>query len=188
MTFYSIIVGVLKADCVPFLISIRNTPEAISNLLYLTKCTTILSSSDAMTEGLVAASIKLFEESTDTKIHCIPAPSFVQLYGPNVVPTSAPVMPKKSIEEVMNAPCVLSHSSGTTSLPKPIMLTHRMISQVGFRNRTFEELYSGRMLTHLQVSILIALLGVGSCPPMPFLCSVGSCILFSYQCTLNLVP
>jgi acyl-CoA synthetase (AMP-forming)/AMP-acid ligase II len=135
VTFYSIIVGVLKAGCVPFLISIRNTPEAIFNLLYLTKCTTMLSTSDAMTEGLVTASINLFEESTDAKVHRIPAPVFAQLYGPNVVPTSAPVVAKMSAEEVMDSPCVLSHSSGTTSLPKPIMLTHRMVNQVGFRNR-----------------------------------------------------
>jgi acyl-CoA synthetase (AMP-forming)/AMP-acid ligase II len=134
-TFYSIIVGVLKAGRVPFLISIRNTPEAIANLLYLTKCTIILSTSDMMTVNLVTASVKLFEESSSFKVHRISAPTFAQLYGPDVVPTSPPTVDKKTKDEVMDTPCVLSHSSGTTSLPKPIMLTHRMINQVGFRNR-----------------------------------------------------
>lgn len=134
-SFYSVIVGVLKAGRVPFLISTRNTPEAIANLLCLTKCNIILSTGDAVTETLVMASVKLFEDASSLKVHRIPAPTFIQLYGPDIVATSLPISHKKMTDEIMDTPCVISHSSGTTSLPKPIMLTHRMINQVGFRNR-----------------------------------------------------
>ncbi|KAF5322707.1 hypothetical protein D9619_000350 [Psilocybe cf. subviscida] len=100
-SFYSIIVGVLKAGRVPFLISIRNTPEAIANLLSLTKCTIILSTDDVMTENLVTASVKLFQGSSSLNVHRISAPTFAQLYGPDVVPTSAPIVDKKTRDEAI---------------------------------------------------------------------------------------
>ncbi|KAF5321072.1 hypothetical protein D9619_000384 [Psilocybe cf. subviscida] len=168
-SFYSIIVGVLKAGRVPFLISIRNTAEAIANLLSLTKCTIILSTDDVMTENLVTASVRLIEESSSFKVHRISAPTFVQLYGPDVVPTSAPIVDKKTRDQVMDTPCVLSHSSGTTSLPKPIMLTHRMINQVGFRNRLEPDSKFGRCVMSAHALPMFHMMGFTLIPWSAFL-------------------
>lgn len=149
ITFFSIIVGVMRAGLVPFLISTRNSPEAVAHLLASTGSQVLLISEDPVINELVGAATKLLEATGDSeasgpiKIQTIIAPSFEQLYGDGeaTIPTKGNTLPMKTMDdnlEKWDRPCLIVHSSGTTSHPKPISLTERLIHQHCSMNRECE--------------------------------------------------
>jgi acyl-CoA synthetase (AMP-forming)/AMP-acid ligase II len=145
ITFFSIIIGILRAGCVPFLISTRNSPEAIAHLMASVGSQVLLLSEGPVINELAGAAIRLFKMSSNTKaegsmkIQTILAPSFEQLYGDREEPISRgdilPSMASDTSPEKWDRLCIVAHSSGTTSLPKPISLTHRMVQQHASMNR-----------------------------------------------------
>ncbi|KAJ7636839.1 acetyl-CoA synthetase-like protein [Roridomyces roridus] len=141
LIYQTLVAGCLKAGVVPFLISERNSLEAILHLLANTNCHRLLmtrallsSLAESISSGLsapYAVSIEdipllgqiyphLGHEDTDDK--CFPYP------GP---------ANRTSMDEV----ALYLHSSGSTGLPKSIPLTHRNVIQWGSR-ATLLELHS----------------------------------------------
>lgn len=143
ITFFSTIIGIMRAGFVPFLISTRNSPEAVAHLMAATGSHALLVSEDPVTNELAGAAIRLFEATNDRaegpkKIQTIVAPSFERLYEHTEETTSAntiPAMTAGTTLDKWDRLCIVAHSSGTTSLPKPISLTHRMIQQQATMNR-----------------------------------------------------
>jgi long-subunit acyl-CoA synthetase (AMP-forming) len=100
-----------------------------------------------MINALAGAAIRLFEASNNPneadgpiKIQTILVPSFEQLYRDGEEAISRNIDTPRSVTsnaspEKWDRLCVIVHSSGTTSLPKPISLTHRMVQQHASMNR-----------------------------------------------------
>jgi acyl-CoA synthetase (AMP-forming)/AMP-acid ligase II len=162
ITFISIIIGIMRAGFVPFLISPRNSPEAVAHLMTSTRSKVLLISEDPVINELARTAIRSFKESADSdpvkgpiRIRTLVAPSFEQLYG-NEAESKAISMKQDRLspidaltddaQEKWDRLCVIVHSSGTTSLPKPISLTHRMIQQQTSRRRYDEDNYVGSTL------------------------------------------
>lgn len=107
----------------PFPISPRNTPEAIANLLSKTGCHDLVVSHVPSIDLLVERTLELLSKQSHS-VHIQTVPSFNQLY-PTLGSIKGDVeavepYPIPSDVDSLEAVRIYFHSSGTTSLPKPI--------------------------------------------------------------------
>ncbi|TBU32715.1 acetyl-CoA synthetase-like protein [Dichomitus squalens] len=117
---YSIIqLGIMRAGYTMFLISPRNVPAAVADMLRKTECRHLLLSSDALVQDLAK---KALAELNGVTLHDVP--TFEQLF-----PADASV-DGLSTEDLpatldINGLCMILHSSGSTNHPKPVRWTHK---------------------------------------------------------------
>ncbi|KIJ53373.1 hypothetical protein M422DRAFT_775923 [Sphaerobolus stellatus SS14] len=122
ITYHAIIWGIISTGGIPFLISPRNSPTAVSFLLHKTSVEILIVSNDFAIRQL-SASIQSNKDFKNLQI--LPAPVFEDLYchQGTAVSTSLPV-----VHRDLERPILILHSSGTTAFPKPIFLSARAIS------------------------------------------------------------
>lgn len=146
ITYICTVLGVLKAGCTAFVISTRNAPVAVADMLKRTGAYDILVSSDPSMQDLASevASI-LSRDSLHVVVH--PMPMHEELFRSETSPLDlAPELPK-TLD--MKAPAIIMHSSGrlytfshltitlivghagSTGHPKPITWTHSSLSSLG---------------------------------------------------------
>ena len=129
ITYYSLVIGIMNAGFTPFPISPRNSSESVARLLESTGCETVFVSDDLPTQKLSELSFALYQQRNPERspIHSLVTPFFEDLYlkdwGVNDDGNSSIYVRKMDDH---STPCVIIHSSGTVSFPKPIEITYRM--------------------------------------------------------------
>ncbi|KAF8889040.1 acetyl-CoA synthetase-like protein [Infundibulicybe gibba] len=116
ITYFTTLVGVLRAEIPIFPISPRNSPAAIAGLISVTRPTVLLISVEESIQELVRAS--LLETEEKPLVHQMPR--YEELYLEN--PTFTPLPPRR---RDLDAIMLLMHTSGSSSLPKPIFWNDR---------------------------------------------------------------
>ena len=112
ITYFTTVIGTLKAGFTLFLISPRNAPVAVADMLQRTGATHILVSLDASMQGLAKEAIAILKESgTHVAQHAMPV--FEDLYPGKPDPSS----PFEANVEMCTSydvagPAVIMHSSG----------------------------------------------------------------------------
>jgi acyl-CoA synthetase (AMP-forming)/AMP-acid ligase II len=130
ITYYALVVGIMKAGFTAFPISTRNSADGIAHLLAKTSSRLLFASADAAVARLAEASCSIF--AADNEGVCVPrvvVPAFEYFY--NASPQAGEAVPTRVISDPSTTPCVIIHSSGTVSFPKPIYLTYQMFFEHG---------------------------------------------------------
>ncbi|KIK57239.1 hypothetical protein GYMLUDRAFT_247199 [Collybiopsis luxurians FD-317 M1] len=132
IVYSALIVGMIKAGFVPFPISPRNSPIAIFNLLKKTSAKKLVVTETTLSNVLQGLQTELKAADPSYKAdssRIIEAPSLQEIYpklGEETVSDSfTPIPAVPTPEDHTMAICL--HSSGSTGLPKPIGLTHRIL-------------------------------------------------------------
>lgn len=123
ITFTAVLMGIMRANCVPFPISPRNSPAAVAHLLKETGAMHLVVGAESSMHELAAASLALFtgvhprvsDMPTHEELYCVAEDNSIFL------PLSRPAMSDSA---------VILHSSGSTSFPKPIYWTQHGILQI----------------------------------------------------------
>ena len=117
----------MNAGFTPFPISPRNSSESVAHLLESTGCKIVFVSDDPPIQRLSESSFALYEQRNPRRapIHSLYAPSFDTLYSKEGGKDEDYLVSVRKIDD-HSTPCVIIHSSGTVSFPKPIEITYRM--------------------------------------------------------------
>ncbi|KAJ7596508.1 NRPS-like enzyme [Mycena floridula] len=119
MTTFALICGIMRAGFAAFPISPRISAAAVAHLLENSKCTSWFVASDSITQTLARDALKELEQKDITQI---PLPSFDELFG------EESVEPLPAIEKAeWDSLALVMHSSGSSTMPKVIPMTHRVI-------------------------------------------------------------
>ncbi|PIL37207.1 hypothetical protein GSI_00900 [Ganoderma sinense ZZ0214-1] len=116
--------GILRAGYTMLLISPRNVPAAVADMLRKTGCRHLLLTSDTPIQSLARAAL---EEVDGVTLHEMPA-------FDTLIPLNVPVKPEEdSVEDLpttfdKNSLAMILHSSGSTNHPKPIRWTHKRMT------------------------------------------------------------
>ncbi|KAF8580393.1 acetyl-CoA synthetase-like protein [Ramaria rubella] len=125
ITYNTLALGIVRAGGSAFLISTRNSGSAVVELLKQTDTQTLYVSVDEPIQKLASATLAT-PELRDVSVHI--APIFEDLFfeqRDTKYTCSVPDYPGGA----MDSPAIILHSSGTTSFPKPVYGSHRMILQ-----------------------------------------------------------
>ncbi|KAJ3740205.1 acetyl-CoA synthetase-like protein [Lentinula detonsa] len=137
LVYETIIAGVIRAGLVPILISPRNTPAAVVNLLVKSGAHRILTTHSIL-KGLVNGvkiELELFGKSNDIfDVSFEEVPSLHELYpnlGAETIADPFQPYPTCSIPLSPHETAMYLHSSGSTGLPKAIPLSHNAMQVWG---------------------------------------------------------
>ncbi|KAI1798469.1 acetyl-CoA synthetase-like protein [Ganoderma leucocontextum] len=124
VTYITTSLGVLRAGHSLFLISGRNVPAAVADMLRRTGCRHIIVSPDSTIQSLSKA---VSDQVEGVSLH--PIPPFADLFAPNAsgATDAAGDLPNKYDEEEL---ALILHSSGSTNHPKPIRWTHKRLMKM----------------------------------------------------------
>ena len=129
----------IRAGYRAFPISPRNSPAAIVHLLNKTGSHLVLVSDDAPMQALAAATREALEgaeellamdqnERKQHEVKWLATPSFHDFYPVEGVDPNFESLPPMARPE-LSSPALILHSSGSTSFPKPIPITQRILLQ-----------------------------------------------------------
>ncbi|SJK99273.1 uncharacterized protein ARMOST_02564 [Armillaria ostoyae] len=123
ITYFTVLVGLMRLGKIPFPISPRNSVAAIIHLMKSTNSKYLVVSGDATLQKL--ADVVCRERVADERIVTISMPRFADLYSsePHSYQPLAPVRPEWS------QTAVVLHSSGTTRFPSPVYTTQTILLQ-----------------------------------------------------------
>lgn len=133
LLYHAVLVGLIRAGCVPFAMSPRNSAPAIASMMEHAQCHHVISQpvfSDLMSNVRDALprgyEMRLDEPPDLTFIYPTLAPSSTD--GPAREPTPEPYPPPAEQPPLTSVAFYL-HSSGSTGHPKPVPLTHEFVLQ-----------------------------------------------------------
>ncbi|KIY44831.1 acetyl-CoA synthetase-like protein [Fistulina hepatica ATCC 64428] len=116
ITFFTTLLGMMRAEIVPFLISPRNSAVAAAHLLKVQDVHHLLLSSDPHIMQLGQDAVaELHTQGHDVKIFSMPL--FEDIYNGN------PFQPLPPMNVEASTPIFMVHSSGSTAFPKPTIWT-----------------------------------------------------------------
>ncbi|KAH0828784.1 acetyl-CoA synthetase-like protein [Lanmaoa asiatica] len=125
LLYHALVAGMLVSGLVPFLVSPRNSPAAIVNMIQKTRCSRIVTVHS--THQTLMDAIRREASNLELTIDEIPALSYA---FPNLGRecTSNPFVPYPSptLRPDLDSPAIYLHSSGSTGFPKPISFSHRI--------------------------------------------------------------
>ncbi|TBU41001.1 acetyl-CoA synthetase-like protein [Dichomitus squalens] len=119
ITYIVTTLGVFRAGYTAFLISTRNVPMAIVDMLRRTGCKDVLVSPDTTTQNLAKAVQDEWDE-----VSVLPMPIYEELFPDGLPPVLDGDGGLPTVYN-MDAEVLILHSSGTTNHPKPVPWTHR---------------------------------------------------------------
>ncbi|CCM00767.1 uncharacterized protein FIBRA_02808 [Fibroporia radiculosa] len=146
--YATMVMGIIRASFVAFPISVRNSPAAVAHLLNKVGVAHILVGREQSSQDLVQDAIAILKTQNTGAIEpCFsPIPVYEDIYSPSFGPPNADELPY--VFYGPDAPILISHSSGSTAFPKPIVFSNsRMIE---FSASPY---YGERDLTDLLLSI-----------------------------------
>ncbi|TFK52863.1 acetyl-CoA synthetase-like protein [Heliocybe sulcata] len=141
ITYFTVMMGIVRAGYAAFLISPRNSPSAIAHLLSKVKVSHVVVGSEGALQELVKQSLDMFaadENCTQPDVSKIPV--FEELYNED-----EEFQPLSFERPDMDDPAIILHSSGkflltdhrdaryagSTAFPKPVIWTHYRMLQLG---------------------------------------------------------
>ncbi|TDL22741.1 acetyl-CoA synthetase-like protein [Rickenella mellea] len=121
ITSWALLAGIMRAGYQVFLISPKNSAIAVAHLLRRTNCRMIFISDDTATTDLCHKAV----DELEVKIPVVSAPGFNDVFrdGGDNFTRLPPIIPPS-----LDIPAVILHSSGSTSFPKPIPITHKALA------------------------------------------------------------
>ncbi|KAL4254134.1 Adenylate-forming Reductase [Pleurotus pulmonarius] len=131
ITFFCVILGVLRVGICTAIISPHNSPAAVAHLLAKVEATHVFVSDEHMIKNLVEDARRLMDESnaaTGQAIKVSSMPTYEDLVTPAFKPL---VLSDQPWFDDRTAPLIYMHTSGSTSLPKPLAWNHTLLLQVG---------------------------------------------------------
>ncbi|TFK61362.1 acetyl-CoA synthetase-like protein [Pluteus cervinus] len=172
ITFHTTLVGMMRAEIPVATISPRLAPNVVAHLLKETKATHILVSSEKLVRDTALEALSILRRQGSEAVHLVSMPTYQHLYGGG---RTFEGLPRRTGD--FGAPTIIVHSSGSTSLPKPIRWNARHDLQLGiapwygehdFCNQIFAchavELFHGLGLCMLFWVISTGLI-IGALPP-----------------------
>lgn len=107
ITYFTTVVGMLRAEIIVFPVSPRNSPPAVAHLLRRTQPTHVLVSVETPIRELVNEALELLRSENEEKIPVVaPMPVFEQLY------TDEPFQPLPPRTRDLDSTRIIVHSSG----------------------------------------------------------------------------
>ncbi|PBK92571.1 hypothetical protein ARMGADRAFT_1080627 [Armillaria gallica] len=128
VTYYTTIAGIMRAGCIAFPISVRNSYAAAAHLIQSTGAKYMLLSQDPRMQKLAEAALQKLKNEERQDFKMMPMPSFESLYSGSAEPSDLLPSIKNSDLE---AQALIMHSSGSTTSPKPIPSTYKIMMQSG---------------------------------------------------------
>ncbi|KAF9000323.1 hypothetical protein BDQ17DRAFT_1360041 [Cyathus striatus] len=126
ITYFTLILGMMRAAIPVFPLNPRFTEEAFQHLILATRPTYVLVGKEPEYLAIVDRALSLLKETDpDYKLEIYDIPTYEELYSP-----------KSTFEQVptqkydLSYPAVITTSSGSTSLPKPIVWNPRLLLQI----------------------------------------------------------
>ncbi|KAI9064759.1 acetyl-CoA synthetase-like protein [Trametes sanguinea] len=137
ITSFCGIVGILRAGCTAFLISIRNGAAAVADMLQRTGASQLIMTQDVLVREVVKDALSKLSAG---QVTVRDMPTFEDLF-PN-----ADRKPAKAFEADIELPktydmdscAIILHSSGSTDQPKPYRWTHKRVTAWGYESMFFE--------------------------------------------------
>ncbi|KAH8099950.1 acetyl-CoA synthetase-like protein [Cristinia sonorae] len=126
ITYFLTQIGIVRANCVVFPISVRNSPSAVAHLLSKTDAAHILVGSEAPYRQLAVDALKLMDETGAPVPETSTMLTFEEIMQEDGTFEALP-RPKPGWDD----PAVIMHSSGSTAFPKPIVWSHWRYLQLG---------------------------------------------------------
>jgi acyl-CoA synthetase (AMP-forming)/AMP-acid ligase II len=114
----------MRAGFIPFPISLRNSAAAVTNLLVKTNCRYWYVSDDIATQKLAGTAIGQLDSHQIKNLEVPTLSELLSALDEDLLPPLGNVG--------LDEPCIIQHSSGSTSLPKPITITQRMVLPYGY--------------------------------------------------------
>ncbi|KIK57001.1 hypothetical protein GYMLUDRAFT_247275 [Collybiopsis luxurians FD-317 M1] len=133
ITYFALVEGIMRAGFTPFPISTRNSDAAVAHLLKITESKHLFVSPDVAMQGLAAKALSTLAQEDGVvngevgkkQIDILPTPIFQDLFEANTL-NLEPSGPAD-----MESVAIIVHSSGSTSFPKPIRVSHRAFLERG---------------------------------------------------------
>ena len=111
-------IGIMRAGYTVFPISARNSPAAVAHLLKETNVTHLFVGQNGNLQSIIDAAYGMLEGQ---KPVALDMPTFTELYS---VDDERAVEANYYSPSKLDATVLIMHSSGSTSFPKPIPMTH----------------------------------------------------------------
>ncbi|KAF8320368.1 acetyl-CoA synthetase-like protein [Clavulina sp. PMI_390] len=132
LVYQTLTLAIMQSGNIVLPISQRNSPAAVANLLLKTNChDVIVGGGSAVHSLLEETGAQMTHDAPSHHLNIIPVPAAAELY-PHLGNTTKNIEPMKDYPPPANTDdldalrCYI-HSSGTTSLPKPIPITERYL-------------------------------------------------------------
>ncbi|KAF5351523.1 hypothetical protein D9758_007239 [Tetrapyrgos nigripes] len=140
ITYYTLLMGIMHAGFVPFPLSTRNSETAVAHLLKVTNAVYVFANLDNAMQSLAQNACHQLGEGHDIQI--LPTPVFDDFYKPTQKDFKSSTSSRK-IE--LDDTAFILHSSGSTSFPKPIKISHRNFLAHGIEPYYGETDYCGQV-------------------------------------------
>ncbi|KAJ7485841.1 hypothetical protein FB451DRAFT_1554646 [Mycena latifolia] len=125
--YASLIFGTLRAGCTVFPLSTRNSDMAIAHLITESGVKYLLVSQDSHMQN-IARKVHAVLHSKNVHIDIIPIPTYEEISSDKHADLEA-LPPLQAIDD--ERILIIAHSSGSTSFPKVVPLTHKWFIRVG---------------------------------------------------------
>ncbi|PBK71685.1 acetyl-CoA synthetase-like protein [Armillaria solidipes] len=128
VTYYTTIAGIMRAGCIAFPISVRNSDAAVAHVIRSTGANYMFLSQDPGMQKLAEVALQKLNNEERQDFKMMPMPSFESLYSGSAEPSDfLPSIKNGDLE----AQALIMHSSGSTTFPKPIPFTYKIMMQSG---------------------------------------------------------
>ncbi|TFK37077.1 hypothetical protein BDQ12DRAFT_608601 [Crucibulum laeve] len=140
LSYFALTAGILRSGHIAFPISPRNSVSGVANLLQKTGARHLFVSADQAMQRIAASVCESVQG-----VEILPVPTFEDLYGAEE-DEFIPLEPMQH-QDVKRTAMIL-HSSGSTSFPKPIPISHINLLQWGSQPYFGETDICGRILSN----------------------------------------
>ncbi|KAI0773189.1 acetyl-CoA synthetase-like protein [Trametes elegans] len=130
ITYFTTVVGALTAGCTTLLVSTRNNPAGLADMLQRTVATDLFLSQDTAIRDIARGALDLLPAGQVT-VHDMP--TFEGLYATGNDSDNPAYRAEVTLPTQYDVDgwSVIFHSSGSTGHPKPIRWTHRQLASFG---------------------------------------------------------
>ncbi|KAJ3520636.1 hypothetical protein NM688_g9133 [Phlebia brevispora] len=129
ITYFTTIVGIMRAGYIVFPISPRNSAAAVAHLISRTSTSHALVGSEPALQELAAGALKILVDSEKAQPGMSNIPVFEDIFIDDHEETFEPLPPYKP---GWDDPALIMHSSGSTDFPKPIVWSHYRYLLAGY--------------------------------------------------------
>ncbi|KAJ8517244.1 hypothetical protein ONZ45_g5545 [Pleurotus djamor] len=137
ITFFCTLMGAMRAGICTAIISPHNSTDAVAHLLNEVAATHVFISEEDAVQTLASGTLEIIQDehsglhnSAPFTVAKMPTPDQIFISSPGLKLSSLGTTPRWLVDR--ESPVVYTHSSGSTSLPKPLAWNHSFLLQVGF--------------------------------------------------------
>ncbi|KAG7091816.1 putative NRPS-like protein biosynthetic cluster [Marasmius oreades] len=149
ITYFTTLMCVLRADCIVFPISPRNSAAAVAHLLGKVGVDHVLVGREAAMQDLIVESLAKLKETSPSQPSPTYSPTFIfdEIFLPSFEEALVLKPDELPLTTQSNDPVLYLHSSGSTALPKPIPFTNKKMIQIGQIPWFGEQDWTGKVLS-----------------------------------------